>query len=79
MRYMKIEWLKDEPNSKTLVAYIRHMFGELGLVESGFKVFQGEGLVGCETPWLEKIRGALALKWQFKVTNVSGTRKHARQ
>ena len=79
MRYMKLEWLGDEPDKQTLVAYIRHMFGEIGLVESNFKVLKEGGLVGCETKWVEKIRGALALKWQFKVTRVGGTQKQALQ
>ena len=77
MRYMKIEWLDKAPEKDELTAYIKHMFGKMGLVESKFTVTP-EKLVGCEPQWLERIRGALALKWQFKVTKISGTKKKAR-
>ena len=76
MRYLRIEWISKRPDNKELVDYIRHMFGKMGLIESKFRIV--EDLLACETAWVEKIQGALAIKWQFKTVKISGTQKHAK-
>ncbi|MBR9681443.1 MAG: hypothetical protein GOV00_01450 [Candidatus Altiarchaeota archaeon] len=76
MRYLRVEWLGRKPDNKELVDYLRHMFGKMGLIESKFRVV--EDLLACEAVWVEKIRGALALKWQFNVLKIGGTQKGAR-
>ncbi len=76
MRYLRVEWLSQKPDSRELADYIRHMFGKMGLIESKFRVI--DGLLACENAWVDKIKGALALKWQFKTVKISGTRKHAK-
>ena len=74
---MRIEWLGRKPDTEELVDYIQHMFGKMGLIESKFRVI--DELLACETAWVDKIKGALALKWQFKTVKLSGTQKHAKQ
>ena len=76
MRYLRIEWISEKPNNKDLKTYIQTMFGKIGLVESKFRVI--DSLIACETGWVEKIQGALALKWQFKTEKISGTQKNAK-
>ena len=73
---MLIDWVGDVPAESEIFNHIKQMFGTIGVVESRF--FAKEGLIGCETEWVERIRGALALKWQFKVKKISGTKKKAR-
>ena len=76
MRYMRINWISQKPDTKELRIYVQHMFGKIGLSESKFRVV--DDLIACETSWLEKIQGALALKWQFKTEKISGTQKNAK-
>lgn len=77
MRYMRLKWLSEMPDNKELRTYIQAMFGKIGLVESKFRVI--DNLIACETGWVEKIQGALALKWQFKTEKISGTQKNAKR
>lgn len=73
MRYMKIEWLGDKPGEPEIAAHLKMMLGKTGFLESGFRI--SEGILACENAWLDKVRGALALKWQFLVEKVGSTKK----
>ena len=77
MRYFLIDWGKNIPSEQEIFNHVQKMFGKIGIVESKF--FAKDGLVGCENIWADKIRGALALKWQFKIKKISGTRKKTLQ
>ena len=73
MRYLLIDWGENVPTESEIFNHIKQMFGKMGVVESKF--FTKDGLLGCETEWVERIRGALSLKWQFEVKKISGTKK----
>ncbi len=73
MRYFLIDWQKGEPTESEIFTHVRKMIGEQGVAESKF--FVKDGLIGTSNKWAEKIRGALALKWQFKIKKISGTKK----
>ena len=72
MRYIKVEWLGERPTDRDVFVHLLRMLGKLGVTESRLRV---DGIIACENAWLNKVRGALALKWQFRVKKISGTKK----
>ncbi|MBR9689877.1 MAG: hypothetical protein GOV01_03210 [Candidatus Altiarchaeota archaeon] len=72
MRHLKFNWLCSEPTDKEIFKHLQDFLGVQGVIASGLRVSQG--LVSCENSWLQKVRGAMALKWQFNA-RVSGTKK----
>jgi hypothetical protein len=72
VRYLKPEWLGTKPSDKELFDYLRWFLGTFGAVRAGIRVTGG--VVQCENDWLHEVRGALALKWQFR-SELSGTKK----
>lgn len=73
MRYMRIDWLGNGPSEAEIIAHLAAVLGKTGFLASGFRIV--EGILACENAWLDKVRGALALKWQFHVERVSSTKK----
>ena len=73
MRYMLVEWLGEKPADREVLSHLFQLLGRLGIVESKLRV-QGD-VVACENAWLDKVRGALALRWQFRVKKLTGTKK----
>ncbi len=75
MRYLRIEWIGKEPDSKEIYSHIRNVLGITGFVLSKFCIV--EGLIACDRKWVDRVRGALAIRWQFRVLKISGTKKKA--
>lgn len=72
MRYIQPDWFGDSPTDKEVFHYLRDFLGTLGVVKARVRV--DKGVVRCSNKWLDRTRGALALKWQFRA-RVSGTKK----
>lgn len=75
MRYMQIEWLGTKPSDKEVFLYLSNILGKLGVVDARIRVAE---TISCENAWVNHVRGALALKWQFRVKKISGTKKGLR-
>ena len=73
MRYFLVHWLGERPRDDEVVHHLKRFLGEADFLASGFRIF--DGTLACENRWLQKIRGALALRWQFRVTKVGSTKK----
>ena len=76
MRYMALKWFGEKPAKEEIYEHVKKVFGLVGFSRSNFRVM-GE-IIACDRKWVEKVRGALALKWQFKVIAISGTLKKLR-
>ena len=72
MRYFKINWLGEHPSDSEIQVHLKKILGSLGITLGGVRVNQG--IVSSNNSWSEKLRGALALKWQF-TAKVSSTKK----
>ena len=73
MRYMRLKWIDGRPSEAEIAAHLKLILGKTDFLSSGFRIV--EGILACENAWLDKVRGALALKWQFQVERVSATKK----
>ena len=71
MRYIRIKWLGEKPSDKEVFVHLSRMLGQLAVAKSKLRV---DTVVSCENAWVNKVRGALALKWQF-TAKVAGTKK----
>jgi hypothetical protein len=71
MRYMRIKWLGGKPSDRDVFVHLSRILGRLAVAESKLRV---DGTITCENEWVDRVRGALALKWQF-TARVSGTKK----
>lgn len=74
MRYIHVKWLGKPPSDRDVFVHLSRMLGQLGVTQSRLRV---DGTISCENSWVGKVRGALALKWQFTMT-VAGTKKSLR-
>ncbi|MBD3263427.1 hypothetical protein GF374_03555 [Candidatus Woesearchaeota archaeon] len=72
MRYIKPEWFGDSPTDKEVFHYLNDFLGTMGVVKARVRV--EHGVVRCSNTWLDRVRGALALRWQFRAS-LSGTKK----
>jgi hypothetical protein len=76
MRYLNIDWGKDGPADSEIYSHTVKVIGTAGAADS--KLMVKSGLVGCENNWVDKVRGALALRWQLRIKKISGTQKKAK-
>lgn len=72
MRYFKLRWLSDKPSDAELLTHLNRTLGSLGVTLGNIRV--NKGVVSSNNKWSEKLRGALALKWQF-TAKVTSTKK----
>jgi len=75
VRYIVVEWMEKKPDDREVYRQVAKVLGEIGLARSEFKLLNG--VIACDRKWVDKVRGALALRWQFRVKKISGTLKGA--
>ena len=76
MRYIAVEWVGKKPDEKEVYEHVQKVLGIIGFVDSKFRIVNG--ILACDRKWVDKVRGALALRWQFRVKKISGTLKKAK-
>ena len=70
MRHIKLIFKQEQPSEKEIYEWLKRSLGIFGVVNGEIRV-KGD-IVSCGRKWVDKVVGALALKWQFKFL-VSGT------
>ncbi len=76
MRHIKLFFAGEPPSDRELYEQLRRAIGLHGLINGEVRV--RDGIVSCNRKWVGKVKGALALKWQFRAL-VSGTLNRLRK